>query len=372
MGRFSILAAALAASTSGATAASAQAGRLIAAEPIIKTPAGVQAWKIRYTTTDDRGQQRQATAVVMAPREALPRAKRNVIAWTHGTWGIAEGCAPSAHADFFGKTPATVAVRSGYVVVAPDYIGLGNPGPHPFLVGTVTGRTVLDAVRAAQAIPGAAAGNRFAVWGESQGGHAALWTGQLAGTDGAGLQLVGVAAAAPPTDLGANLRQASDANARTFLMALALDSWSQYYGVPLRVGARRTPGIIQRFGKQCVVIGNKPKLGAILGMLAMRQDLRRTDLAALPPWSSYVRANSKSPISRVPVLIAQTAADPIVAPAVTRAFAQRLCANRVRVRYIALPGGDHATSAQQSATATIAWIGDRFAGRAAPSDCGKF
>jgi acetyl esterase/lipase len=254
----------------------------------------------------------------------------------------------------------------------PTDIGLGSPGPHPFLVGAVTGRTVLDGVRAARAIPGAAADNRFAVWGESQGGHAALWTGQLAGVDGAGLQLVGVAAAAPPTDLGANLRQATDPNARTFLMALALDSWSKYYGVPLNVGARRTPGIIGRFARQCVVVGNRPKLGAILGMLAMRQDLRRTDLATLPPWSGFIRANNPTPVSRVPVLLAQTATDPIVASAVTRSFGQRLCANRVRVRYLALPGGDHATSAKQSAAATIDWIGQRFAGARAPSDCGRF
>lgn len=367
-----IVGAALAGAMVAASPAAAQAGRLIAADPMATAPAGIQAWKIRYLTTDDRGRQREVTGVVMAPMEAVPAAKRKVIAWTHGAWGSAEKCAPSLSPNFFNATAAVAAVRQGYVVVAPDYIGLGNPGPHPFLVGTVTGRTVLDSVRAAQGIPGAAAGNRFAVWGESQGGHAALWTGQMAGADGAGLQLIGVAAAAPPTDLGENLRRASDANARTFLMSLALDSWSKYYGVPLRVGARRTPGIIQRFAGNCVVIGSKPKLGAILGMLAMRQDLKRTDLATLPPWNSFIRANSPSPVSRVPVLFAQTATDPIVASAVTRAFAQRMCANRVRVQYLALPGGDHATSAKQSAAQTIAWIGDRFAGRPAPNQCGRF
>lgn len=65
------------------------------------------------------------------------------------------------------------------------------------------------------------------VWGESQGGHAALWTGQLASVEGDRLQLLGVAAGAPPTDLAANLRQASNPNARTLLTALAVQSWSQ-------------------------------------------------------------------------------------------------------------------------------------------------
>jgi acetyl esterase/lipase len=208
-------------------------------------------------------------------------------------------------------------------------------------------------------------------WGESQGGHAALWTGQLATREGEGLRLLGVAAGAPPTDLAANLRQASDPNARTLLTALAVQSWSQYYGVPLRIGRPRTPGIIQRLARNCVSVDSGPKLGAVLGILALRQDLRRVDLAQTPPWASYVAANSTTPISRVPILIAQTRADPFVAPAVTRGFGRRLCANRVRVRFVDLPGKDHATTARQSAAQTLAWIDGRFAGASAPSDCGR-
>src|SRR3546814_2887094 len=76
---------------------------------------------------------------------------------------------------------------------------------------------LLDAVRAARAIPGAAAGSSFAVWGESQGGHAALWTAIAARSYAPELTLVGTAAAAPPTDLAANLREGSDMNARALL-----------------------------------------------------------------------------------------------------------------------------------------------------------
>ena len=355
-----------------ASPAQAQAGRLIAAEPMMAAPEGVRAWKVRYLTADDRGRQREVTGVVMAPTGPVPAARRPVIAWTHGTWGVAEKCAPSLSPNFFSATAAVAAVQQGYVVVAPDYIGLGNPGPHPFLVGTVTGRATLDAVRAAQGIAGAAAGNRFAVWGESQGGHAALWTGQMASRDGAGLQLVGVAAAAPVTDMAANFRQAKDANAKAFFTALVAASWSGYYGNGLQIGARRTPGLIRKFAGNCIVLDAKPKLGAILGILALRQDFRRVDLTTMAPWASQIAANSTSPISRVPVLFAQTRDDPLVSANVTRAFAQRMCANRVRVRYLALPGGDHATSAKQSAAQTITWIGDRFAGRPAPNECGRF
>jgi acetyl esterase/lipase len=346
-----------------------RSGTLISAELVTNAPAGIQAWRIRYLTRDDRARPIAVTGMVMAPA-GRAIGLRNVIAWAHGTSGVVESCALSTNPRFFDVTPAVEGVRHGYVVVAPDYPGLGSTMPHPYLVGTLTARSVLDAVKAARAIPAAAAGHRFAVWGESQGGHAALWTGQLARDDASELELVGVAAAAPPTDLAGNFRQAADPNAKAMLSAYSVYTWSRYYGVPLRIGRQSTPALITKMAQKCIDLDATPKLMTVLGILTLRRDLKGIDLPALRPWATYVAANSTSPVSSVPILIAQTAADPLVAPAMTRQFARKLCANRVRVRWIGLPGKDHATTAKQSATATLQWIDGRFAGAQAPSDCG--
>ena len=85
----------------------------------------------------------------------------------------------------------------GYVVVATDYEGLGVPGVHPYLVGVSEAHAVLDSVRAARELPATQATSRFAVWGHSQGGHAALWTGQLQPSYAPDVTLAGVAALAP-------------------------------------------------------------------------------------------------------------------------------------------------------------------------------
>src|SRR5262245_44254561 len=77
----------------------------------------------------------------------------------------------------------------------------GRPGCIPYLIGESEGRAVLDSVRAARDLPDAGASNRFAVWGHSQGGHASLYTGELAASYAPDLKLVGVAAAAPVTYL---------------------------------------------------------------------------------------------------------------------------------------------------------------------------
>lgn len=355
---------------SGQAQSQPQAASLVAAEPVPNAPAGMKAWRIRYVTRDDRGLRREATGMVVAPEQNSTRTRR-VIAWAHGTVGVAEKCGPSNLSRFFELTPALEAVRRGYVVVAPDYIGLGNKGPHPYLVGTITARAVLDSVKAAREIEAARAGSEFAVWGESQGGHAALWTGQLASVEGGDLRLVGVAAAAPPTDLAANFRGASDPSAKAFLTALAADSWSRYYNVPLVVGRRGTPYVIGRMAANCILPDTSPKFGAILGLLTLRRDLQNVDFAGTRPWTTYVEANSLTPVSRYPILIAQAVADPLVAPQVTRAFARRLCANKVAVRWIDVPGKEHARTAFNSASPTLQWIADRFEKRPPPSDCGR-
>ena len=352
-----------------------RAGQLISAEPVVETPAGMQAWRMKYWTTTAGGKPRAVTGMVVAPREAVPAAPRRVLAWTHGTWGVATRCAPSLSANFWDVTPALDAVRQNYVVAAPDYAGLGSAGMHPFLVGEDTARATIDAVRAAAQIPGAAAGRRYAVWGESQGGHAALWTAQKSRIYAPDLTLVGAAAAAPPTDLIANLRATANPALKSFFTAYIATSWSARYGAPLAsFGNRSTQGIITRLAQNnCIELNMKPKLGMVLGIGVLTARLKNFDLGRTEPWASLARRNSPARGGfTAPLLIAQNAKDDLVSPPVTRTNGHALCAARTRVRWIDITGEGHATSAKDSKAATLAWIGDRFAGKAAPSDCGRF
>lgn len=349
-------------------------GTLVSADAVVETPGGMQAWRVRYWTSSDRGAEIEVTGMVVAPREAIPRQPRDVLAWAHGTWGIAQKCALS-QLNFFEATPGlTDAIRRNYVVVAPDYPGLGSDMPHPYLGGISTANSILDAVRAARSIAGTASGNRFAVWGESQGGHAALWSGERVRSYAPDLTLIGVAAAAPPTDLVENLRSGSDPSIRAFLTAFTAYSWSQHYGAPLAtLGTRSTQGVITRLAQNnCIVLGAKPKLGTMLGVAVLRRDLKNVNLGRIEPWAQISRDNSAVPHDPgVPVLIAQNARDVIVSPAVTLAFARKLCRDGARLRYIDIAGRGHETSAKDSATETLDWIDDLFDGRPVSNDCSK-
>jgi acetyl esterase/lipase len=299
-----------------------------------------------------------------------------VIAWTHGLIGISKRCAPSLGNTNFTLIPSLDdVVRRGYTIVAPDYPGLGSDMVHPVLVGTSEGKSTLDAIRAARGIAEADAGSRFAVWGESQGGHAALWTGQLWSSYAPDLQLVGIAAIVPPTDLHRNFKEGSDARVRALLTAYTATSWSRYYGAPMStLGPRSVQNVMTRLAdNNCVNFDAKPKLGTIIGIVIAQRAIRDLDLGTKQPWGRLMRENSPSAAAiKVPALIATGTGDTIVAPAVVRDFARTACAAGKTVRFVSVPGGEHGTVARTEAQMTLGWIDARFAGGRAPSNCGSF
>jgi acetyl esterase/lipase len=347
-------------------------GSLITAQAVDQVPAEMRAWRVRYWTSDN-GKPIAVTGMVIAPNARLGGQPRRVIAWAHGLIGIAQRCAPSAGMTNFTMIPALKdAIRRGYTIVAPDYPGLGSDMVHPVLVGRSEGGSVLDAVRAARAIPQANAGSRFALWGESQGGHAVLWAGQMAASYAPDLQLVGIAAIVPPTELARNFNESKDLRVRALLTSYTAASWSRYYGAPMSTfGSRQVQGVMIRLAdNNCIEPGAKPRLGTILGIAIAQNAVRKIDLSAHQPWARLMAQNNPSPMAiPVPAMIYTGTNDIIVAPAVVRDFARRACASNKMIAYKLVEGGEHATVARIEAQATLGWIDGRFAGQRAPNTC---
>jgi alpha-beta hydrolase superfamily lysophospholipase len=349
----------------------AKAGDIVSSTPIAGAPDGARAYRVHYRSTDKDGRPIVVTGAVIVPAGPAPSGGRPIVAWAHGASGVAENCGLSDKPGLYNNIAGLRGfLAAGYVVTAPDYEGLGSPGPHPILVGASNAHTVLDSVRAARALPGTRASSRYAVWGESEGGFSSLWAGKLAASYAPELTLVGVAAAAPPTDLKANLTGGSNAAVRAFLTAYAGEAWSKHYNLPLTTVVRpATATLITRIAQNCVTLDGF-KLRTKIGMLRLANQLRNVDLAASPRWAALMRENSVTPSGlTMPLFIAQGSADVIVGPAVTRAFVDRLCANRATVRFYPIDKGDHVTVGKTAAGEVARWIADRFAGRPAPSTC---
>jgi alpha-beta hydrolase superfamily lysophospholipase len=367
---FLVLCAALAVAPLPAVARTA-AGSIVSATPIAGAPAGASAYRISYRSTDKDGRPIVVSGAVIIPAGPAPRGGRPIVLWAHGASGVAENCGLSDKPGLFAQIAGLNGLlAAGYVVTAPDYQGLGNPGPHPFLVGTASARSVLDAVRAARAMPQAQASSRFALWGESLGAYSVLWAAKAAPSYAPELTLVGVAAAAPPTDLKANLTGGSNAAVRAFLTAYAAESWSRVYNLPMTTAVRpATATLIHRIAQNCVSLDGF-KLRTKIGMLRLAHQLRNVDLAAAPRWGALMAQNSVTPGGlTMPLLIAQGSADVIVAPAVTRSFVDQLCARRATVTFLQLQGGDHVSVGKSASGDALRWFRDRFAGRPAPSSC---
>lgn len=155
---------------------------------------------IRYNMPNVNGERAEATAMVFYPNTPQPQDGWRVVVWEHGTVGSGDSCAPSNNQlnnNFRGLASSLLA--KGYVIVAPDYEGLGTRGIHPYLNLKSAAQSAIYAVRAFKEQQG----NRFnGAWvsvGQSQGGHASLATAQFADEDP---NYKAAVAAAPASSLG--------------------------------------------------------------------------------------------------------------------------------------------------------------------------
>src|ERR1700704_1691553 len=194
-----------------ASEAAGAPGTLVRQEVIDGAPLGATAYRVLYRSTGLDNKPILVSGVVIVPSGDPPPGGRPIVAWAHPTSGVVSRCAPSLAIFLFEQIQGLRSfVRDGYVVAATDYPGLGTPGPHPYLVGTSEARAVIDSVRVAATLPGAGGGKKFVVWGHSQGGHAALFTGIIAKTYAPELSLLRVAAAGPGTHLAAPIKENHD------------------------------------------------------------------------------------------------------------------------------------------------------------------
>lgn len=348
-------------------------GSVIRAEPMPGAPGNAATYRVLYRSTGLDGQPIAVSGVIIVPPGPPPAGGRSVIAWAHPTTGVVPRCAPSLSPFLFPLIPGLRdMIARGYVVAATDYPGLGTPGPHPYLVGVSEGRAVLDSVRAARALPGAGATNRYAVWGHSQGGQAVLYAGILAQRYAPELSLVGVAAAAPATELGTLFNDDLATPGGKNLTSMTLWSWSRVFDAPMdRVVAPAAIPKVDTLAQECV--GSIPDFfqrHSADAFLA-RVFLEVGELTKVQPWRGIIADNTPGTLpARVPVFLAQGTADTVVRPTVTYGYRDQLCRAGSRVQLLQLPGVGHGFVGYRSSSTAIEWISDRFAGVPAPSNCG--
>lgn len=364
----------LAIDVSPAEIRAAKPGKVFHIHPQIGgAPANAKAFRIIYRSSNAKNEPIAVSATVIYPAGPAPKEGRDIIAWAHYTTGVSSRCAPTLLPNLSGTIAGLEDMLSrGFVVVATDYEGLGTPGVHAYLVGESEARSVLDSVRAARNLSGAHATNRFAIWGHSQGGHAALFSGEIAGEYAPELKLVSIATAAPATNLVELFKAQKNSIAGTSLTSMALLSWARTYNLDLN--SLLEAGVEPQFekvGESCI-----QSLSQMLQTLKLSRPLKKAFLKGDPTETPEIRSlmelntPGKRPI-KVPVFIAQGTGDDTVRPAITVAFAKALCARGTPVTLKLLNGVSHSFAAEKSAYAAVIWMTDRFKGRPAPNNCSR-
>ena len=349
-------------------------GTIIRSEPISSVPpAGARAWRVLYTSTDPSGRPIAVSGVIVAPDRAAPDGGWPVLAWAHGTTGVTPKCAPSLEQQGgIARVPEYArVVDAGTIVAITDYPGLGTPGIHPYLVGASEGRAVLDSIRAARTLLGADAGPAAAVFGHSQGGHAALFADQIAPTYAPDVRLSGVAAMAPPTDLGELMLDDAHQTSGIVLTALALRAWSDFYPDADEAAIIRPKerAFVDDLATRCIETTRQTSTDTV-DVLALRHRFMATDPSTQPGWSSHFHENTVGTLpTDVPVLIAQGLSDDIVGPGVTRRFVRSQCAKSVGIELDTYAGIGHFGVRTVAAPAVVGWLLDRLTGVPAHPGC---
>jgi fermentation-respiration switch protein FrsA (DUF1100 family) len=161
-------------------------GVLLREEPMTAQPQISDAESLRrilYTSRDVRWNAGivPVSGTLYIPKGKTPPGGWPLVAWAHGTLGVADSCAPSWTTHIpRDATYINGWLKHGFAVVATDYQGLGGPGPHPYLIWEAEGRSVLDAVRAARKAYPKLIANNFVITGQSQGSGASLGASLIA------------------------------------------------------------------------------------------------------------------------------------------------------------------------------------------------
>lgn len=350
-------------------------GRLVRAEPFTRQiPDGATAWRILYTTTRDESEPAVASGIVVVPDAVRDDAAPPVIAWAHGTTGSARGCAPSVLAEPFESGAFFLlddVLAHGWALVATDYVGLGTDGPHPYLVGKGEARSVLDAVRAARELDGATLGEQTVVWGHSQGGHAALWTGAVAPEYAPDVPLAGVAALAPASDLTGLVSHLESVTGGSVFASFVVEAYDAVYpdsgaATYVRPGARF---VVEEMSSRC--LSEPSALVSVAEALSMDQPLWTTDPTTGPLGERLAENVPTGPVT-APLLVAQGASDTLILPTAQEAYVGARCAAGQPVDYRTYQGRDHVGLVQADsplAPDLVRWTEARLAGEPPTPTC---
>ena len=344
----------------------ADPGTLIRHEELEPFPDGTRALRVLHHSRTVGGDDIAVSGVVFVPPGDAPSGGRPIIVAGSPPIGLADGCSASIRS--FGPPIEVMQplFDAGYVVAVTDYEGLGTPGDHPYGSGQSMGRNMLDIARAALALKESDARPEVVVYGESAGGHAALFAADIAPNYAPELKVLGTVAQTPLLSLVGAMREGPAAPQLHGYLMMFLVGLNVAYPDRAPLEAVLTEqGLAERdeVTEQC---GNDVlrHFGGRLGDLLLKNPTE------VPSWMAVLEENSVvADRLKGPILITKGGRDEVLPKALTDAFAAEVCKAGLPVEYRVYPEASHASVTRTAAGDVGRWVRDRVEGRPVPSTC---
>src|SRR3984893_793626 len=330
-------------------------------------PPGITATRILYHTRTASSEDALASGVVLVPYGQPPKGGWPLLAWSHGTSGVARICAPSLMKSLFYNWEGLYEyVLMGYAVVATDYVGLGTEGRHAYLDMLSNGTDVINSVSAARTAV-SNLGEKWLVIGHSQGGLSSLGVAQLEGAI-KDPNFLGTVALAGASDL----QDGIDAVARVKLPVLngLVGFW--VFGAKTVYPELELKDILSSKALAIYDASVEDGCSGASGAFAALP----TDEVLLPGWrdNRYIKKflarnqpGLQSPYG--PLLLVGGGDDILFTESASRKIFQRLCSAGARVQRNVYAGLGHDPVVYGSLRDQLNWIAARFGGEPAPSNC---
>ncbi len=329
---------------------------------IIDSQARAGGQRIRYRSVGAAGGISHQVTLAYLPAGAAPAGGWPVMALVHGPNGMGDQCAISNTTT----RPSEVEpwLTAGYAVVFPDLEGIGadSPGDHPYLNGPATGRSLLDAVRAARNFyntGGTVLSNRVVSIGFSSGAHGSLFVAEMAPSYAPELDVRGVVSLDPMS-----------------MMSTAMnDSWRGNGFVPWWIQGQQVanPSLNLADVMLPAAIALMPEINnhclddayPIFDNINGGQPLH-TNPMTLPAWAAAFRASDPGGVRTAPVLITGATDFEAEIPANPhhwhQGYIDRACSRGTSVQFRVYAGGHMVMESPQVQNDAIAWLDQQVNG----------
>ncbi|KAL8717595.1 MAG: hypothetical protein Q9225_005175 [Loekoesia sp. 1 TL-2023] len=353
-------------SVAGSTAR-ATAGTMLKVEQDVDTskyllPPATAMSRFIYQTETLKGAKVPSSAFILWPYSPKSHVDGYpVVVWAHGTSGVFASSAPSNQKNLWQHFLAPYQlVCEGYVVVAPDYAGLGvsktGSGEaivHEYLSGPSQANDIIYAVQAAQAAFSELS-KSFVVLGHSQGGGAAWATAQRQAVQPS-TGYLGAVAVSPMTSI---------VDQPEPLRSVIVTAMCP--GLASALPDFKPTSLLTAEGQQCLQLIEASGAGVASGMaLLLGANTLIPNWAEDPHVQAYhtMISNGGKRI-RGPLLVIHGENDDKINAKVTTDAAGKTAEQfpSSQLEYVLIPNVSHVPALQASQRMWMEWIADRFAG----------